>query len=279
MTRSPTIVRPKQPGLFSLENVLTQRFGREFFANLPEEPGVYFFSDDAGKLLYIGQSASLRARVGSYRHVVQGRHPRRTLRLVSRIQRIEWELCGSAAHAIARESELLLERRPPFNRAGVWVGEPWWLAGGVVEGKVVLQLQRESSGIGPLPPSFRYAFGALARLVYRLILPEVAMHCYPCGLMRPSVPLGLSLAMPDAVLAWRLFSEGAQGRTEELLALVDALPPPASSTEQEFWMEQRDQLESYAGKAGRVLLPPSAPLARSGTVWLELPFERVAVGV
>ena len=89
MTRSPTIARSKQPGLFSLENVLTQRFGREFFSELPEEPGVYFFFDGAGKLLYIGQSASLRGRVASYRHVVQGRHPKRTLRLVARIHRIE----------------------------------------------------------------------------------------------------------------------------------------------------------------------------------------------
>ena len=78
MTRSPTIARSKQPGLFALENILTERFGREFFAKLPVEPGVYFFSDDVGKLLYIGQSASLRARVGSYRHVVEGRHPKRT---------------------------------------------------------------------------------------------------------------------------------------------------------------------------------------------------------
>jgi hypothetical protein len=44
--------------------------GKEFdhgtLAALPEGPGVYAFEDAAGKTLYVGQSSSLRARVGSY---------------------------------------------------------------------------------------------------------------------------------------------------------------------------------------------------------------------
>lgn len=275
MTRSPTIARSKQPGLFALENILTERFGREFFAKLPVEPGVYFFSDEAAKLLYIGQSASLRARVGSYRHVVEGRHPRRTLRLVSRIRRIEWELCDTAAHAIARERELLLERRPPFNRAGVWIGDPWWLAGGVVSGRLQVQLQRQGAEIGPLSPGFRHVFGVLARCVYRVACPESAIHRYPCGLLKPSVPLSLSLTLPEVDRSLRLFIEAARGNMEELLASFDALPPPDSLQQLEFWADQREQLVSYAGKAGTVLLPPRARSTGSGTAWLELPFEGV----
>jgi len=68
------------------------------------------------------------ARVrGSYRHVCFERHPRRTLRLVHQVRRIEWQLCNSPEAAIERERELLLALRPPFNRAGVWQGTPWWL--------------------------------------------------------------------------------------------------------------------------------------------------------
>jgi hypothetical protein len=44
--------------------------GKEFdfatLAGLPEGPGVYAFEDAAGQALYVGQSSSLRARVGSY---------------------------------------------------------------------------------------------------------------------------------------------------------------------------------------------------------------------
>jgi hypothetical protein len=270
MMRHPTTARSRQPGLFALENVLTQRFGREFFANLPMEPGVYFFSDGAGKLLYIGQSASLRARVGSYRHVVEGRHPKRTLRLVSRIHRIEWEICGSAAGAIERERELLLERRPPFNRAGVWIGEPWWLEGGVASGRLRLQVQRQSGEVGPLSPGFRHVFGVLARCVYRAARPDSPIHRYPCGLIRASAPLSLSLALPDVAGAWELFRNAARGDAAELLALLDAMAPSASLPEQEFWTDQRDQLESYAVKAGRVLLPPSGGVIDPSRLPLEL---------
>ncbi len=37
--------------------------------------------------------------------------------------------CASAAEAVELESMLLLKHRPPFNRDGVWKGEPWWLLG------------------------------------------------------------------------------------------------------------------------------------------------------
>src|SRR5689334_7650621 len=95
MSGNSTASRRRQPGLFRLENPLTMRFGAEYFAKLPRGPGVYFFSDQHARLLYIGQTANLRARIGSYRHVTPERHPRRTLRLVARIHAIRWEDCES----------------------------------------------------------------------------------------------------------------------------------------------------------------------------------------
>lgn len=245
MSRISSGGRGRQGELFSWENVLTQRFGRAFFAALPQEPGVYFFSDEAGRLLYIGQSANLRARVGSYRHVVQGRYPRRTLRLVARIRRIEWEICATPAEAIAREAELLLERRPPFNRAGVWTGDPWWLVAGEEAGLLRLRLSRGREGYGPFPPAFRHAFAALARSVYRVTLPEQPLHLYPCGLTRSMVPLNLSLRLPAVAEACELFIEAAHGRMAGLLTMLDALPESESLTHQEFWNEDRDRLDAY----------------------------------
>jgi excinuclease UvrABC nuclease subunit len=78
------------------------RFGNDFFRSLPEGPGVYFFHGSDGRFLYIGQSSNLRSRLGSYRHVGEGKHPRRTLRLVARIARIEWRECASADEVIVR---------------------------------------------------------------------------------------------------------------------------------------------------------------------------------
>ena len=72
---------PRQLKLFHLESRLTERLGSGFFRSLPAVPGVYFFSEGDGQLLYIGQSANLRARVGSYRQVSTEKHSRRILRL------------------------------------------------------------------------------------------------------------------------------------------------------------------------------------------------------
>ncbi len=245
MSGKSSVARGRQGELFSWENVLTQRFGRAFFMALPQEPGVYFFSDEAGRLLYIGQSANLRARIGSYRHVVQGRHPKRTLRMVARIRRIEWETCATPAAAIARESELLLERRPPFNRAGVWAGDPWWLAAGAEDGLLRLRLSRGPEEHGPFPPAFRHAFAALARSVYRVTLPELPLHLYPCGLTRAMVPLNLSLRMPEVAAALTLFIDAAHGRMEALTSLLDGIPEAESTLHQEFWNEDRDRLDAY----------------------------------
>lgn len=103
----PVHKRARQLKLFHLENPLTLRFGNDFFRSLAECPGVYFFHGSDGCLLYIGQSLNLRSRLGSYRHVDRSRQPRRTLRLVSRVTRVEWKTCTSADEAIETERVLL----------------------------------------------------------------------------------------------------------------------------------------------------------------------------
>lgn len=80
---------PKQLKLFHIENPFSLRMGPDFFRSLPSGPGVYFFYGKDGALLYIGQSSDLKARIGSYRHVSPEKNPKRTLRLVHRVVRIE----------------------------------------------------------------------------------------------------------------------------------------------------------------------------------------------
>lgn len=243
--------RGRQPSLFRLDNPLVQRFGPSYFATLPTVPGVYRFFDDTGRLLYIGQSSSLRARLGSYRHVTPDRHPRRTLRLVARIHRIEWEICTSAAEAVERERVLLLEHRPPFNRAGTWQGAPWWLAIEATPTALVLGLRRDSGSAGPLPPSFRYVFGSLARCLYRATFPGLPLHCYPTGLMKPVVPMSLTLPFANVEEALQVIDEVVAGNVESLLLQLDALPSPSSPQQEEFWLGEREQLMTWARKSRR----------------------------
>ena len=46
---------------FSFENPLKERFGENFFRDLPKDPGVYTFIDAKGQPLYIGKANNLKA--------------------------------------------------------------------------------------------------------------------------------------------------------------------------------------------------------------------------
>lgn len=236
--------RARQLKLFHLEKPLTLRFGNDFFRSLPEGPGVYLFHASDGQLLYIGQSSNLRARLGSYRHVGEGKHPRRTLRLVARIARIEWRECASAEAAIAEECRLLLEHRPPFNRAGVWKGDPWWLAVEVETGHLTLRLHREATpgSLGPLSPAARHRLVMVVRALLRLAWPAWRLSDFPRGLMASALPRECRLPLPSPSNFVEGLTAAIAGDLAALLAGLDALPSTATMTEQAFWQEERETL-------------------------------------
>lgn len=66
MDDTSPVPKPQQLWLFPPPKPLKERFGKGFFQNLPREPGVYFFFDEDGRLIYLGKAKSLRDRVGSY---------------------------------------------------------------------------------------------------------------------------------------------------------------------------------------------------------------------
>ncbi len=244
----PTGKSPRQLKLFHQENPLSARLGVEFFRSLPSVPGVYFFHGGADELLYIGQSSDLKARIGSYRHVTPEKNARRTLRLVHRICRIVWRECQSAAEAVELERVLLLEHRPPFNRAGVWLGDPWWLAIEAREGKLHLGLSREELGVGPLPSGFRHVLGAMARCLYRAAFATHPLAEYPHRLFEPVAPLKLALPLPNAEELAGLITAYLSGSPAGLLTVLEAMPPAISQAEQEYWLEELDRVKKHAAK-------------------------------
>jgi DNA polymerase-3 subunit epsilon len=80
---------------------------------LPDAPGVYFFYADGGQLLFIGHSASLRARV--IEHFSAGGN-RKDAALAREVRRIEWEETAGELTASLLESAQLRLRCPPHNR-------------------------------------------------------------------------------------------------------------------------------------------------------------------
>lgn len=83
--------------------------------DLPEDPGVYFWHDSRGKILYIGKAVNLRARVTSY--FSNARRDRRTRDLIERARSIRFEVTSTELDALLRESALIKREQPPFNRA------------------------------------------------------------------------------------------------------------------------------------------------------------------
>jgi len=76
-----------------------------------EEPGV----------LYVGRAKNLRRRLSSYRVANPERLPRRMIRLLHCVTRIEYDECADEIAAQHREEMLICVLAPRFNRAGkVW---------------------------------------------------------------------------------------------------------------------------------------------------------------
>jgi excinuclease ABC subunit C len=87
---------------------------RSDVTRLPDEPGVYRFRDERGRVLYIGRALHLRRRVGSYWTSLGDRPHLR--RMVARIDRIEAVACGSEHEAAWLERNLLERSLPYWNR-------------------------------------------------------------------------------------------------------------------------------------------------------------------
>ncbi|MGN6644393.1 MAG: nucleotide excision repair endonuclease, partial [Verrucomicrobiota bacterium] len=72
-------------------------------------------------VLYVGKAKNLRKRLGSYRVANPERLPRRIIRLLHRVTRIEWDECVDESAARFREELLIAVLQPRFNAAGkVW---------------------------------------------------------------------------------------------------------------------------------------------------------------
>lgn len=81
---------------------------------LPHAPGVYFFYDERDTLLYIGKSVDIKARVRSH---FSGSHASaKELKLSSLVSRIDHETTSGELSALLRESSLIKELAPVYNR-------------------------------------------------------------------------------------------------------------------------------------------------------------------
>jgi hypothetical protein len=136
-------------------------------------------------VVYVGKAKNLRKRLGSYRVADPDRMPRRHLRMLRAVKRVELQHCLDESAALARESELLRALRPKYNRAGTWPGKPRYLAWRLIKEQLELRvselIEAEWHSAGPLGSMAVYLRNALARLLWCSIYTTLGPSRMPAG--------------------------------------------------------------------------------------------------
>lgn len=94
-------------------------------AALPEEPGVYRFRADTGRVLYVGRAVDLRRRVASYWGALKDRP--RLRRMMPQVAAVEALVCDSEHEAAWVERNLLEQSLPRWNRVRGGLEVPTYL--------------------------------------------------------------------------------------------------------------------------------------------------------
>ncbi len=87
---------------------------RATLRRIPNEPGVYRFLDDAGRVLYVGKAKALRKRVANYLRPSAQPHGR-TGEMLAQARDIDWVVTDSETEALLLEDNFIKEERPAYN--------------------------------------------------------------------------------------------------------------------------------------------------------------------
>jgi len=93
---------------------LNTSLDRKRISKLPQEPGVYYFYNDKGTIIYIGKSINIRERVLSH---LTNNTSKRAIEMRNEITDIGFELTGNELIALLLESNEIKKHTPRYNKA------------------------------------------------------------------------------------------------------------------------------------------------------------------
>ncbi len=102
-----------------------QREKRRLADGVPRAAGVYLFRDAQGRVLYVGKSRNLRARVRTYFTASESR--RRMAEMVAIAESVDSVVCQTEIEAEVRELRLIDAHKPPYNRRSKYPERSVWL--------------------------------------------------------------------------------------------------------------------------------------------------------
>jgi len=82
-------------------------------SDIPTQPGVYLYRNEADEILYVGKAKNLRSRVKSY--FANKDQPIKTQQLVTRIRKIDWVIVNNEVEALLLENKLIKQHTPKYN--------------------------------------------------------------------------------------------------------------------------------------------------------------------
>src|SRR5690242_10746830 len=164
----------RQLVMFPPRRRLLERFGSDFFRQVPERPGVYLMCGADAGVIYVGKAKNLRQRLASYRSADLDQIPRKLRRLLCAVERIVWDECTDESAALERESELLQAMRPRFNTVGVRPRMPDYLGWQVADGGLKI-------GVGAATANWpeRHGPDVQARRIYGPLLRSLWWALHP----------------------------------------------------------------------------------------------------
>jgi DNA polymerase III subunit epsilon len=90
--------------------------------SIPDEPGIYYFYNENGDLIYIGKSSNLQQRISTH---LSNNTTNRSMEMRDLIADIDWETTGSELIALLKESFEIKDNKPVYNRAQRSTGFQW----------------------------------------------------------------------------------------------------------------------------------------------------------
>lgn len=97
----------------SKEWILPPQVPKEQFDALPYSPGVYYFHNEKGKVVYVGKATNIRYRVNS--HFSNNKDSRQKQNFMRHVFSISYQECATELMAFILESAEIKHRWPAFN--------------------------------------------------------------------------------------------------------------------------------------------------------------------
>jgi DNA polymerase-3 subunit epsilon len=105
------------------ETILPPNLPKEVFDKLPAKPGVYYFHNARGQVIYVGKAVNIKKRIAG--HFTGDAREWSRSKIRNEIHHISYELTGNELIALILESQEIRRLWPKYNQAQKYKVEEW----------------------------------------------------------------------------------------------------------------------------------------------------------